>query len=209
MSDDYRSPITESDDFSSDLAAFQQVASAFQRLDHAARIRLLKTIATFFKLDIAVSTPRDSFTTRSAQASGQPAPPPTFSEVRAPSPKEFMLEKKPLTDVERVTCLAYYLTHFRETPHFKTVDLSKLNTEAAQVKLPNAAQAVDNATKAGLLAPAVKGAKQLSAHGELYVQRLPDRAAAREAVANSRPRRKSKRTSRMPVNQAAGNDSDE
>src|SRR5258705_835088 len=36
------------------------------------------------------------------------------------SAKEFLAEKRPKTDVERVACLAYYLTHFRETPEFKT-----------------------------------------------------------------------------------------
>jgi len=46
------------------------------------------------------------------------------------SPKDFLLEKQPRTDVERIACLAYYLTHYRATPHFKTIDLSILNTEA-------------------------------------------------------------------------------
>lgn len=98
--------------------------------------------------------------------------------------------------MERITCLAYYLTHYRETPHFKTLDLSKLNTEAAQLKFSNAAFASDNAVRAGLLVPAGKGAKQISALGELYVQALPDRAAAKDAVAHMKPRRKNKKSAR-------------
>jgi len=53
-----------------------------------------------------------------------------FSEDLPVPPKRFFLEKQPRTDVERVACLAYYLTHYRDTPHFKTIDLSKLNTES-------------------------------------------------------------------------------
>ena len=34
------------------------------------------------------------------------------------SPKDFLMEKAPNTDVERIACLAYYLTHYRSTPHF-------------------------------------------------------------------------------------------
>jgi hypothetical protein len=106
------------------------------------------------------------------------------------SPKEFLYEKRPVTDVDKIACLAYYLTHYRSSPYFKTFDLSQLNTEAAQIKFSNPAHAVDNATKAGLLVPAVKGQKQISAVGELYVQALPDRMAARAAIEGSRRRRK-------------------
>jgi hypothetical protein len=92
-----------------------------------------------------------------------------------------------------VSYLAYYLTHYRETPHFKTLDISKLNTDAAQVKFANAANAVSNAVQAGLIAPAGGGMSQISAAGERYVQELPDRVAAKEAIAGFRQRRKSKR----------------
>jgi len=61
------------------------------------------------------------------------------------------MEKQPRTDVERVACLAYYLTHYRNTPYFKTLDLGKLNTEAAQPKFSNAAYASNNALKMGYL----------------------------------------------------------
>jgi hypothetical protein len=192
MSDsDTTDEIVTSEDFADDLAAFQQVAAAFQRLDHPGRLRLLRTIATFFRLDanlIASHMATPAAPLANTAPFGSPLS--SFSEDRTPQPKEFLRDKKPNTDVERVAVLAYYLTHFRGMPHFKTVDLSALNTEAAQVKFSNAAQAVDNATKAGLLVPAIKGTKQLSAHGELYVQALPDRAAAKEAIKDTRPKRR-------------------
>lgn len=182
-------------DFAADFAALREIVAAFQSLDQSARARLLRTAATFFKLELVdVIGPAGGL--GGARSNPPTAPVATFSEKRAPSPKEFMLDKKPTSDVEKITCLAYYLTHFRDTPHFKTLDLSALNTEAAQAKLSNAAQAVDNATKRGMLAPAVKGMKQLSAFGELYVQRLPDREAAREVTSNVRPRKRSRRAGR-------------
>jgi hypothetical protein len=78
------------------------------------------------------------------------------------------MEKQPRTDVERVACLAYYLTHYRDMPHFKTLDLAKLNTEAAQPKFSNAHYASQNALNMGYLAPADKGQRQLSAAGEQF-----------------------------------------
>src|SRR5689334_7068472 len=113
-----------------------------------------------------------------------------FSEDRSVSPKQFMFEKQPKTDVEKVACLAFYLTHYRGIQHFKTLDISKLNTEAAQVKFANAAKAVDNATQRNYLAQATKGLKQLSALGEQYVLALPNRERARSIMDSARPRKK-------------------
>lgn len=118
----------------------------------------------------------------------------SFSEDRPISPKEFIFQKQPRSDVEKVACLAFYLTHYRDTPHFKTLDISKLNTDAAQVKFSNAAVAVENATKKGFLVPAEKGQKQLSAVGEQYVLALPDREAAQSALAGLRKRRKARKS---------------
>src|SRR6185312_8399188 len=100
-----------------------------------------------------------------------------------------MREKAPVTDVERMACLAYYLTHYRDTPHFKTLDLSKLNTEAAQPKFANAANTTNNSVKRGYLVPSTKGQRQLSAAGERFVLALPDREAAKSAMMTVRPRR--------------------
>ena len=91
--------------------------------------------------------------------------------------------------MERVACLAYYLAHYRDQLHFKTADIRALNTEAAQRKFSNTAAAVGNAMNYGYLAPAIKGMKQLSAGGEMYVEALPDREAANSAMAHARPKR--------------------
>jgi hypothetical protein len=106
------------------------------------------------------------------------------------SAKEFLYQKQPRTDVERIAALAYYLTHYRDIPQFKTLDLSKLNTEAAQPKFSNAANSANNAVKQGYLVPTSKGQRQLSAAGERFVAALPDREAARLAMSAGTPRRR-------------------
>lgn len=92
-----------------------------------------------------------------------------------PTPKEFLRAKSPQTAVQTVACLAYYLTHYRNEPHFKTRDLTNLNTEAAGIKIGNPAQAVDNATKQSrYLTAAGAGKKQITSVGEDVVNALPD-----------------------------------
>ena len=179
------------ENYNDEANALQKVISVFNDLQPDVRKRLLQTIATFYRIDV--------LEVDSAVRKGTSFPPyhtksslPTFSEDRTISPKEFLLEKKPQTDVERVACLAYYLTHYRDKPHFKTIDISKMNTESAQIKLSNATMAVNNAANYGYLAQATKGHKQLSAAGELFVRALPDRNAAKEEMKHARPRRKSK-----------------
>jgi restriction endonuclease Mrr len=165
-----------------------EVLALLNELDAAARERLLYTASAYF----GVSRRGDRPTALSVGGNvGSPAG--TFSEDRSISAKDFVMQKQPKTDVERVACLAFYLTHYRDARFFKTLDISKLNTDAAQVKFANAAYAVANAEKAGLLAPAQRGQKQLSAVGEQFVLALPDRDAAKAALANLRKRRRAKK----------------
>jgi hypothetical protein len=109
------------------------------------------------------------------------------------SVKDFIFEKDPATEPERLACLAYYLTHYMETPHFKTVDLSRLNTEAAQRTLSNPAVASSNAIRDGFFVSAPKaGYKQLSAMGERFVHALPNREAAQQIKQRMASRRSRK-----------------
>jgi len=165
--------------------ALKQMLDIMSNVAPENRQRLIQSLATFF--DVAQIGPGD---VPSATRKREGIP---FSEEKILSPKEFLFQKKPQSDVERVAALGYYLTHYRDTPYFKTLDISKLNTEAAQAKFSNAAYAVDNATKYGYLVPASKGNKQISASGELFVQALPDRDAAKQVMQDARPRRKSKK----------------
>lgn len=102
-------------------------------------------------------------------------------------PKEFLAQKKPTTDLERLVCLAYFLTHARNTPKFKVKDITDLNDEALATRFSNASQTASNAVnQSRVLAPAEKRQKRITVDGERLVEALPDRAAVDEARAASR-----------------------
>ena len=161
--------------------ALTDAVAVFRRLDNEGRSTLLKTLATLFAINAAPKATPGPKTV----SYGEPTTTP-FSREQSLSPKEFLLKKQPQSDVERVACLAYYLAHYRDQIHFKTADISTLNTEAAQRRFSNTASTVRNATNYGYLAPAIKGMKQLSAGGEIYVE-ASYREAANSAMAHARP----------------------
>ena len=171
-------------------AVLDKVIQVLLPLDPHSRLRVYRTIGTFFSVEDSYPKVDKGIDSRvSTNISREPQ----FSSSEELTPKEFLLQKRPNTNVERVACLAYYLDHYRKVSQFKTVDISKLNTEAAQTKLSNASSTVNDAVKRGYLAAATKGMKQLSAEGEQYVKALPDRGAAKEF----RPRA-SKQSRRKP-----------
>ncbi len=171
-----------------DVEALSTIVGVLKQLEPDVQRRVLQSVQTFLGLTSRNDThTQANESAHSDASSGHSAT--NFSRDRTLSPKEFMRDKHPVTDADRVVCLAYYLTHYRETPHFKTIDISSLNTEAAQPKFSNASVAVDNATRDGYLVPGTKANKQISAAGEKYVDILPDRDAAREALRTFRPRR--------------------
>lgn len=178
--------------------ATTDVIDRLAEFDNQTRRRIFRRAMGFFEIDTLPGSPEGG---RSyAQDTFQAAPASTWQDRSAQHfvdrselpPKEFLFQKQPRTDIERIACLAFYLTHYRDTKHFKTIDLSKLNVEAAQTKFSNTAFAVVNATNANLLASAGKGFKQLSALGERYVDALPNRDAAKEILASMRFRRSRK-----------------
>lgn len=173
------------------IEALNSINRILTQLDDESRRRVLDAVITFFQVDLG--HPRSSLDRPSPSQSVPQSPRPQFRNDETPSPKEFLLEKQPKTDVERIACLAYYLTHFRDTPYFKTLDLSKLNTEAAQTKFSNANYAANNATNSGYLAAGPKGQRQISAAGEIFVVALPDRDAAKQAISLARRRKNSRK----------------
>lgn len=175
--------------------ATKDVIERLTEFDNEARRSVFRRALGFFELDLTpaatagLRSQPDTTSTRREPMNGGAS---HFGDRTELPPKEFMFQKQPRTDIERIACLAYYLTHYRDTRQFKTIDLSKLNTEGAQIKFSNTAFAVVNATNAGLLVAAEKGCKQLSAVGELYVEALPDRDRAKEVMANAQIRRRRK-----------------
>lgn len=180
------------------VQALTTILSALEGLDTETQKRTLQAVITFLDIPLTTNTGghHKSHENKYSESNTNSRDNGSSSENRAMSPKEFLREKAPVTDIERIACLGFYLTHYRDTPHFKTNDLSNLNIEAAQPKLSNAAFAVVNATNAGYLVQANKGSKQISAAGELFVQALPDRDAAKATMASMRIKRKGKKNNK-------------
>jgi hypothetical protein len=116
----------------------------------------------------------------------------------APPPKAFVAEKRPSNETERIACLAYYLTHYRAMPRFKTRDLTDLNREAAQPRLSNASVTARNATNQQYLALAGGGHKQITPKGEDLVKALPNRDQVKAALENHPPTRRHERKKKTP-----------
>ncbi len=193
------------DDFGIPPKVLVNIIEEFEKLNYKGRENVLRVLMSLSNIELrgAVNTSRPQGQVSQIasnhtiiEAVG------SFSEDRSISPKDFILEKQHQTDVERVTCLAYYLTHYRDTPNFKPVDISTLNTEAAQPKLSNARQAVRNAVVSGYLALAANDTKQISALGGQFVQALPDREAAKASMTNARPKRKTRKATQKRADQS-------
>lgn len=179
-----------SDNGSTEIDALQSIVNALSQLPKDTQQRILNSVAVFLDLtdNSSTATNRDFF----SQNTTHDTDPSRYQFVGREdmSPKQFLAEKIPQTDVDRVACLAFYLTHYRDTPQFKTLDISTLNREAAQMAFSNTAKAVSNAAQRGFLAPAGKGKKQITTIGESYVSELPNVESARAAAKARAPKRK-------------------
>lgn len=113
---------------------------------------------------------------------------------QAIDPKTFMATKKPMSDVERATCLAYYLSHYRGVTQFKTRELTDLNTKASQPRFSNSAVAARNAVQQQYLSLAGGGRKQITTRGEAVINALPDRDKVKNALEENVLRGNRKRT---------------
>lgn len=167
------------------LQVVAQVYSLLEPLDDEGRRRVLKWLMEI--LEIPVLSDWVELSNRvPAQLS--------VVDQEVPTPRDFISSKKPQSATERVACLAHYLTHYRDTPHFKTADIVALNVEAARHKFGNAPRDVDNTDRQnGYIVSAGKGAKQITVRGETLVEALPDREAVKIALREHphRPRRSS------------------
>jgi hypothetical protein len=171
-----------------DVAALGTVVDAISGLDEQQRLWVLQTAASRFALkkETSLGGGTPSGGTGSPPASGA-GPAQSGGEA---SLKSFMKSKAPKTDGQRITCLAYYLTKFRDTAHFKTKDLTALNRESAWPNFSNPTVAVSNASRDKYLTPAGKGDKQLTNRGEEVVEALPDQEKVRSLTSGNSARKK-------------------
>lgn len=162
-----------------EIEALGIVLQALKPLDEAERAFVLKTAAERFEL-------KPPETQQSSRHHSKAADRPDTS------PKAFLKEKAPKTELQQVVCLAYFLTHFREQASFKTRDLTSLNIEAAGSQISNATRAIQAARENyDLLSSAGKAGLQITTKGEDLIEALPDQGKAKEALATAKRRKKS------------------
>jgi hypothetical protein len=184
---------TKVDTFDQELAGIKTVYEALAPLDDRGRRFVLKTVAERLGTSLSLDEnhqQREDQDQRPPLRSGpeaRSAAPPTPS---GQTPKEFLREKSPTSEVHRIACLAYYLTHSKGQSQFKTKDLSQLNIDAGQSPMSNASVTVANAEKGRLLAPVGRGKKQITTLGEDVVKALPNREAVKAAMSARRKPRK-------------------
>jgi len=162
--------------YEDELVILPEIIKLFKKINPNSIPKLLRTISTYFG--------RDSLPHNREIKMGD------FSEDRTLSPKEFIVQKNPQNDIEKVVCLAYYLTHYRDMEVFSNVDISKLNQEASQLKFSNSSYAVNNAINKGFIINIDKGLRKISVFGEQFVQKLPDRDAAKSIMKSTKSKRK-------------------
>src|SRR5437879_3212813 len=89
----------ESHDYDALTSVLPDLIAAFRKVSPEGRKRLLSTLATFFGIEASAGVQSPLGVESGARTA--------YSEDRSLSPKEFLRQKQPRTDVERVACLAY------------------------------------------------------------------------------------------------------
>src|SRR5258708_15910352 len=95
-----------------DIEVLNKIIQLLQPLPVERRVRLVRTLLTFLGIDSGGM--RSVASSEASQTGISPSKRVPYSQELASSPKQFLVEKQPRTDVERVACLAYYLTHYRD-----------------------------------------------------------------------------------------------
>ena len=150
-----------------DTAVLAQVISLFKQLPPEERERVHKAIGAYFGLGDGKN---EIFPTISVSDVAKKI---KFSTVKHQDPKEFLVNKHPRDLLERVLCLAYYITYDMGLGSFSALHISKLNTEAAQTKLPEILVLKD-ALKWGYVSGGLSGKILLTKVGERLVEALPN-----------------------------------
>jgi hypothetical protein len=173
-------------DPASELKAMQDALKALSPLEAGARQRAVTWLAGALGVATTEGSGIDDGGLNAGGQGGAEGPTlPSNQPGELGTPRQFLAAKRPTTDVERVTCLAYYMTNVTKKPHFKTRELIELNTEAAGIKISNPSQATANAKdRNGYLAEAGGGNRQITPLGEAVVAAMPDRDAVAKAIAD-------------------------
>ncbi len=178
-----------------EFKAIQTALEVLEPLDHTQRRFAITMILSRLGMTEAPTIPSlagvsgGGATERTGTGGNTPASP----GLKGMTPKDFLKQKNPTTDLERFICLAYYLTHSMDTSNFTTRDITKLNGEAHGADFSNAAATANNGvSQSKFLSRAGSGRKRITQLGESVVEALPDREKVKEVVAAAPRRSKAK-----------------
>ena len=174
--------------FTKELEALATVLDALEPLAEDERKFVLRTTVDRLSISGVASTDEEP----KSPGKNNRSEPAGSESLAGVTPRDFLRRKKPTSELQRMVCLAHYLTHARNKPEFKTSDLTALNTEAAGGSFSNASATIRNATsQSRFLAPAGNGGlKQITPLGEDFVRALPDQEAAKAAIGEYRSSRR-------------------
>jgi hypothetical protein len=166
-----------------EIRAMEVAHNALSGLEPAEQARVLAWLHQILQVTPAPGMPPLQGAP-SGTGTTQQNPPALAGNAGTPShARGFMTQKKPGDLQERVACLAYYLANFMNMPAFKTRDITKMNSDAGQPNLSNAAVFVKNSVRAQFLSSAGKGLRQITPRGEALVNALPNRETVAQALA--------------------------
>lgn len=170
---------TPSEDLHREPEAMKAVLTALVGLHQEEQTRVLQWVSSKLKLSAG---PAGNHSKPTAATASSLLFPNSGNLDKTLDPRAFMALKKPDNDSEKMACLAYYLTHYRDMPRFKTEHIVQLNSEAAQRGFGNPHASTKNAIdQSGYLVSAGEGFRQITVRGEAVVNALPDRDAVRKA----------------------------
>ena len=92
-----------------EFESLKRIIDCLRPLDDEGKIRLLRSVITFLRLDASFNSSKSGLTPLSTSLLGLPQTTPSFTERTEMSPKQFMNEKQPANDLARVVCLAHSL----------------------------------------------------------------------------------------------------
>ena len=163
--------------------ALVAVIAALEPLNDTDRHWVIQSAASKFTLTVqtaaggaqsGAATP--SITT--APAAGA-APTDVQAAITKKDSRAFIRIKKPVTDVQRVACIGYYLVQTSGQQGFTSKALATAHTDSGGSKI-NMPRALDNATRrAKYLSNRGPREKQLTTLGEDVVNALPDQATVK------------------------------
>lgn len=169
-----------------ELEAMKTALAALEDLDPEGRARALNWLASALNVNLKTTKTGTAEEEDPGNGGGGHA----GVDPTVDDPKAFLANKNPETDIERIACLAYYLSKHNDQRTFSTKDLTELNLSAAGRQIGNPSQAAADAVrKRGFLAAAGGGRRQITRVGEEVVEALPDREKVK-AVTDKIPRKK-------------------